>query len=47
MIGEVDRCETVNRCETMDRRETADLLGVERMLRRIIFDRERACAALK
>jgi hypothetical protein len=47
MIGEVDRCETVNRCETVDRRETADLLGVERMLRRVIFDRERACAALK
>jgi hypothetical protein len=43
VVGEVDRCETV------DRRETADalLLGVERMLRRVIFDRERAYAALK
>jgi len=46
MVGEVDRRETVDRHETAGRSK-AFLLGAERMLRRVIFDRERAYAALK
>jgi hypothetical protein len=40
MVGEVDRCETVDRHETTDAVKRI-LLRVERMLRRVIFDRER------
>ena len=40
MVGEVDRRETADAVKRF-------LLGVERMLRRVIFDRERAYAALK
>jgi hypothetical protein len=46
MVGEVDRRETADRHEDCGRGK-AFLLGVERMLRRVIFDRERAYAALK
>jgi hypothetical protein len=40
MVGEVDGRETADAVK-------AFLLGVERMLRRVIFDTERAYAALK
>jgi hypothetical protein len=40
MVGEVDRRETADAVKLF-------LLGAERMLRRVIFDRERAYAALK
>ena len=37
MVGEVDRCETVDRRETADAVSKAFLLGVERILRRVIY----------
>ena len=46
MVGEVDRREVVDRHETADAVKPF-CLELRGMLRRVIFDRERAYAALK